>query len=237
MKTPIVLSMLFALPILSQAEFEAWTNKDGKTTELELIGKIQKDGQLAGKFRMRDGRVTTVLATEFDTAGKIQIGVAPDAPAETSAGTTAARSASATPSAFDKILDGNLVKLSGDSVQKADGVAKPSKYYVFYYSASWCGPCQAYTPRLVALYNKIKPGNDTFELVFISNDENERSQEAYMKSKKMPWPALKFSQVKTFEKEFDHGVQGIPSVIICDLEGKIVSREESTIALEKLLGK
>ena len=42
---------------------------------------------------------------------------------------------------FDKLLDGNLVKLDGKKVGKvAKDFAKPEKYYVFYYSASWCQP-------------------------------------------------------------------------------------------------
>jgi hypothetical protein len=36
----------------------------------------------------------------------------------------------------------------------------------------------------------------------------------------MPWPQLKFDQVDDFKKDFKHGVAGIPSVIVCDLEGK-----------------
>lgn len=51
----------------------------------------------------------------------------------------------------------------------------------------------------------------------------------------MEWPQLKLSQVKKFKKDFSHGVSGIPSVITCDLNGKIVSRTESIAELKKLV--
>jgi hypothetical protein len=44
--------------------------------------------------------------------------------------------------------------------------------------------------------------------------------EEYAAEKKMPWPQLKLDQVDDFKKDFKHGVNGIPSVIVCDLEGK-----------------
>ena len=65
-------------------------------------------------------------------------------PAEGDASATAAK-----PSVFDDVLDGNLVKLEGKSLKKFEQTKRPEKYYVFYYTASWCGPCQQFTPSLV----------------------------------------------------------------------------------------
>jgi hypothetical protein len=60
--------------------------------------------------------------------------------------------------------------------------------------------------------------------------------EDYAAKKKMPWPQLKQSKVASFEKSFDHGVRGIPAVIVCDLEGKIVSANGRNLdELEKLV--
>ncbi len=134
---------------------------------------------------------------------------------------------------FDEILDGNLVKLDGKSLKRHSLGSKPAKYYVFYYTASWCGPCQAYSPTLVEFYNKNKNAN--FEVVLITSDSDEGDMEKYAKDKKMPWPQLKMSRVEKFEKQFDHKVSGIPSVITCDLEGNIVSRSPSIADLTKLV--
>ncbi len=45
---------------------------------------------------------------------------------------------------------------------------------------------------------------------------------AYASDKKMPWPQLKFNKVKDLKKQFNHGVSGIPSLIVCDLDGKVL---------------
>lgn len=220
----------FAATLTSPAAFEMWTNKDGRKAELEFVGKAEKDGEPAAEFRLRSGQKTVLKVSDLDEADKAKLETllasAPAAGAATPQGGK---------SVFDEALENKLVKLDGDSIKKAEDVAKPTKYYVFYYSASWCGPCQAYTPSLVKLYNKIKPDNPKFELVFVSADRDDKSMEGYMKDKKMPWPALKLSAVGGFEKKFDHGVRGIPSVVVCDLEGKIVVKTNGTAELEKLL--
>jgi nucleoredoxin len=105
---------------------------------------------------------------------------------------------------------------------------------VFYYTASWCGPCRAFTPELVKFYNEHK--NENFELVLISSDRDEKSMEAYAEKNKMPWPHLKFDQLGAFKGKFNHGVRGIPSVIVCDLEGNIVTNNGRDLAaLEQLV--
>jgi hypothetical protein len=60
--------------------------------------------------------------------------------------------------------------------------------------------------------------------------------ESYAAKNKMPWPQLKFSKLTTFKTKFNHGVRGIPSVIVCDLEGKIItSNGRDLAALEQLV--
>lgn len=103
--------------------------------------------------------------------------------------------------------------------------SRPTKYYVFYYTASWCGPCHRYTPTLVALYNKINPDDSKFELVLITNDRDEQAMTGYAVEANMPWSQLKLSAVRDFGSKFDHGVTGIPSVVVCDLEGNIVKKQ------------
>jgi len=46
--------------------------------------------------------------------------------------------------------------------------------------------------------------------------------ENYSVEKKMPWPQLKLSKVEKFKKEFKHPGTGIPNLVLCDLEGKLI---------------
>jgi nucleoredoxin len=211
MKTtlPILLGFLFAAS--ASAEFRTWTRSDGKTAELELLSVTETEGEKAGEFKMRSGRSVVIKASVLSEAdAKLLEEWKPEAAAAPEAA-----------SVFDEILDGNLVKLSGKSLKSFKDLQKPKKYYVFYYTASWCGPCQQFTPSLVEFYEKNK--NENFELVLITSDKEEESMEEYAVSKKMPWPQLKLKKSQDFKEKFQHGVRGIPAVIVCDLEGKIIT--------------
>lgn len=94
-------------------------------------------------------------------------------------------------------------------------------------------PCQKFTPSLVEFYNKHK--NDNFEIVLITSDRDEDSMENYAVQKKMPWPQLKLKKAADFKEEFNHGVTGIPSVIVCKLDGTKLGNFRDLNALEKLV--
>jgi nucleoredoxin len=225
MKTTLTIAIAISLVLPLSAAFENWTNKEGKTAQLDLVEVIGDADAKEGVFKMRNGRNVNIKQADLAEADAKRLAewkpAAPEAPA-------------GEPSVFDEVLDGNLVILDGKKFAKHELTAKPTKYYVFYYTASWCPPCQAFTPSLVDFYEKNK--NENFELVLITSDRDEDSMEGYAKDKKMPWPQLKQSKAASFKKSFDHGVNGIPSVIVCDLEGKIVSANGRNLAeLEKLV--
>ena len=71
---------------------------------------------------------------------------------------------------------------------------KDKKYILVYYSASWCSACRALTPKLVKFYKKNSGG--LFEVIFMSLDFSEQKQLKYMRDDDMPWPAVKFSNLK-----------------------------------------
>lgn len=225
MKTTIIIAITISLVMPLFAAYENWTNKEGKTAKLELVEVIGDTDAIEGVFKMRNGRKVNIkLADLAEDDAKRLAEWKPAAP-EVPAGE---------PSVFDDILDGNLVMLDGKKLKKNELTAKPTKLYVFYYTASWCPPCQAFTPSLVEFYDKNK--NENFELVLITSDNSEEAMEDYAAQKKMPWPQLKQSKAASFKQKFDHGVRGIPSVIVCDLKGEIVSTNGRDLAeLEKLV--
>ncbi len=212
MKTtiPALLALLFASS--ASAEFRMWTRSDGKSAELELISVTEADGGKCGEFKMRNGKTITLKASVLSEAdAKLLDEWKPAAAAPPAAA-----------SVFDDFLDGNLVKLSGKSLKPVKEFEKPAKYYLFYYTASWCGPCQKFTPSLVEFYNKNKPGNSDFEVILITSDSDEEAMERYAFDKEMPWPHLKLSKVEKFKKEFRHPGNGIPNLVLTDLEGKLL---------------
>ena len=53
--------------------------------------------------------------------------------------------------------------------------------------------------------------------------------EGYAAEMNMPWPQLKLAKAKTFKGKFNHGVRGIPSVMVCDIEGKLLGNYRSNL--------
>ncbi|KAL2547004.1 putative nucleoredoxin 1 [Forsythia ovata] len=99
-----------------------------------------------------------------------------------------------------------------------------------YFSASWCGPCQSFTPKLVEVYNELL-SDSKFEVVFVSADEDSESFNKYFS--KMPWLAIPFSDSETrdgLDKLFD--VSGIPHLVILDENGKKLTNEGVEIIKE-----
>lgn len=212
------ISVAFCLTTLAHAGYETWISADGRKASMDLVSVTDADGEKVGNFRMKNRRTVSLKASELSSedAKRLAEWVDPNTPQE-----------SAPASVFDEVLDGDLVRLDGKKLKKCDDATHPAKYYVFYYTASWCPPCRAFTPSLVKWYNDNK--NENVEIVLITSDRNEKAMEGYAAEKKMPWPQLKLSKAKIFKDKFNHGVSGIPSVMVCDIDGKLLGNYRSKL--------
>ena len=121
-------------------------------------------------------------------------------------------------------LKGDLVQADGKKVKRFDETAlAQTKYYAIYYSAEWCPPCRAFTPKLVNWYKEKKPNNPHFELIFVSSDQSEDAMAKYMKDDGMPWPALDFDKKRTNKTLTQYAGNGIPCLVLVDDQGKVLS--------------
>jgi nucleoredoxin len=129
--------------------------------------------------------------------------------------------------ATNKIADrlkGKLVTCREGKFEQFDAVAlKDKKYLAVYFSASWCGPCKQFTPRLVEWYTRQKSQLDDFEIIFVSRDHSKEDMLAYMKQDGMPWPALSFSKANQANPLEKYAGRGIPCLVIIDGEGDVIS--------------
>lgn len=98
-----------------------------------------------------------------------------------------------------------------------------NKYFALYFSAKWCGPCRNFTPKLIEFYNNTK----NFEVIFVSLDKNENEFNDYFS--KMPWKSLPFDNEKSEELSEFFGVQGIPTLVLVDYEGNVLSGQGKKI--------
>ena len=121
--------------------------------------------------------------------------------------------------------------LSPNLIQAKDGKAEPfkagekPKFTAVYYSAHWCPPCRAFTPKLVDWYKDFKAKHANFELVFASSDKDETAMLDYMKETNMPWPAVKFGEKKAAGLE-KFAADGIPYLVLIDENGKDLTGKE-----------
>ncbi|NQZ57437.1 MAG: redoxin family protein [Lentisphaeraceae bacterium] len=128
-------------------------------------------------------------------------------------------------------LSGILVNSSG---KKVSPKLSRKKYFVFYYSASWCPPCQKFTPDLVKFYNRNKNLRSKYEIILVSSDRSERDQLSYMKKKHMNFPAVKFSEIAASRAKAYMGGRGIPHLSMVDAKGNVLVDEVAWNAMEKI---
>src|SRR6266853_2292770 len=126
--------------------------------------------------------------------------------------------------AISEFLKTDLVQLKNGVPAHADETALASKKLIaFYFSAEWCGPCRKFTPELVDYYKRVAPEHPEFEIVFYSRDRSLFAMEKYMREENMPWPAIDFSRLKDKEVLAENAGSGIPSLILVNSTGKVIS--------------
>lgn len=109
-----------------------------------------------------------------------------------------------------------------------ESLKKEGHYLALYFSAHWCPPCKRFTPMLAEVYNTLKQQNKPLEIVFVSSDRSEAQFDEYFKT--MPWLALPFNDRQTKEELGDQfQVSGIPTLLVFDDQGKLVSDDARDI--------
>lgn len=97
------------------------------------------------------------------------------------------------PKAFWDIFgDQPLQKHGNDAGVKIADVRAQADVIGLYFSASWCGPCRAFTPKLKETYQKL---NGKFEVVLCPGDRDHESWTQYWAEQ--PWLSFEFGTRST----------------------------------------
>ena len=110
-------------------------------------------------------------------------------------------------------VDGNMHKLS-------EYVGK-GQWVLIDFWASWCGPCRAEMPNVVAAYQKYHAKG--FNIVGLSFDQDKDAWMAAIKALNMPWVHL--SDLKGWYSKAAqvYGVNSIPASLLVDPNGRIAA--------------
>ncbi|HEY2148399.1 MAG TPA: TlpA disulfide reductase family protein, partial [Pirellulales bacterium] len=109
--------------------------------------------------------------------------------------------------------------------------------------ATWCGPCRKELPNVKRNYEKYHARG--FEVVGVSLDTDADALQAFLAKEQIRWPVLVGNDQTGAGWETPlaiyYGVQSVPTAILVDQQGKVVSlnaRGDNLIRrLEELLGK
>jgi len=128
-----------------------------------------------------------------------------------------------------KSAPASFIDMFGDELLSKSGKVKTAEaldgkqLVMIYFSAHWCPPCRGFTPVLAKKY-KSGASARAIEVIFVSSDQNEVSFQGY--HSEMPWLALPYAdRARAQLLGQKYGVQGIPSLIVLDASGNLVTAE------------
>jgi thiol-disulfide isomerase/thioredoxin len=90
--------------------------------------------------------------------------------------------------------------------------------------ATWCGPCRAAMPEIIALYEEYH--DQGFEVVGISLDQDQDALKEYIEEKEIKWPNIFDAHdsregPQTMAEKY--AVNAIPTTFLLDREGKVLA--------------
>ncbi len=132
-------------------------------------------------------------------------------------------------------LPGSFMELSGVTADGSefDWESYRGRYVLIDFWATWCGPCRAEIPNVKK--NLEKYGAEGFAVVGVNLDQDRDEYDAYMEEAELPWQNIMPDEEGNNEMAAWYGISGIPTVILVDREGKVISVNARGPELGRLL--
>ena len=135
-------------------------------------------------------------------------------------------------------LPGRPIEIEGTLLdgRRFDPASLAGKVVLVDFWATWCGPCVAEIPHVLALHEKYHDRG--FTVVGVSLDEDLDALEAFVAERELPWPILVDAQTPnggTSLLATRYGISGIPTMILVGRDGNVISIEARGRRLEALV--
>lgn len=104
-----------------------------------------------------------------------------------------------------------------------------AQYYIYLFSAFWCGPCRVITPRIVDQYADMKANK--VEIIVIGCDRNEKMVKKYVEFYDAGISGLHVDSPHVSSLPGITMPDAIPYAIIVDAAGTVLAQGHASIAL------
>jgi thiol-disulfide isomerase/thioredoxin len=135
---------------------------------------------------------------------------------------------------------GAELKLYGKTLDNKDfdWKALRGKYVVVKFTAWWCGPCKREIPGMLEAYKKYHDKGLEIVSVYLWDRGKVEDSKKAVEEEKLPW--LVVSETYTQEAKQPaqgafYGIEGVPTMLLIDKEGKVVETEFRGEKLQKKL--
>lgn len=142
-----------------------------------------------------------------------------------------------------KIQDGLVAGAAFPDFSESDLDGKPlsiasrkGKVVLVDFWATWCGPCRAELPNVIATYKKHH--SEGFEIIGVSLDQDRDTLNTFLKQQDgMTWPQYFDGKGWGNELAAKYGVEAIPFAVLIGPDGKIIDKDLRGEDLENAVAK